>query len=126
MDPAPQTILGLTRSFMESRILLTGAEMDLFTLLSASPLSARETAERTGADLRALTILLDALTGMELLAKKEGKYECPALIAAHLSAESPASVLPMVRHFAHLWPRWSQLTRVVQARARHFLRQSPI
>ena len=108
----PQAILSLARNFMESRILLTGAELDLFTLLDPAPLTAQEVAVRIHADLRALTILLDALTAMGLLVKKKEGYQCSSSLA--LTAEAPDSVLPMVLHMADLWRSWSDLTRVVQ------------
>ena len=54
-------ILSLARNFMECRILLSGAELDLFTLLAQQPLSAQEAANRIHADLRSITILMDAL-----------------------------------------------------------------
>ena len=111
---SPQTILSLARNFMESRILLTGAELDLFTLLGPAPLPAQEVAVRIHADLRALTILLDALTAMGLLVKKKEGYQCSSSISLALTAEAPDSVLPMVLHMADLWRRWSDLTRVVQ------------
>ena len=111
---SPQTMLSLARNFMESRILLTGAELDLFTLLGPAPLSAQEVAVRIHADLRALTILLDALAAMGLLVKKKETYQCPPSIFLGLAAEAPESVLPMVLHMADLWRRWSDLTRVVQ------------
>ena len=41
--------------------------MNLFTILNPTPLSAQEVASRIGADLRALTVLLDALSAMDLL-----------------------------------------------------------
>jgi predicted O-methyltransferase YrrM len=112
----PQTIPELARNFMESRILLTGAELDLFTLLTSGSLSAEEVASRTGADLRALTIVLDALAAMELLVKREGKYSCPPAISSLLSKDSPESVLPMVHHMAHVWQRWSKLTDRVRGK----------
>ena len=34
-----ESILGLARGFMASRVLLSGAELDLFTLLSKEPLT---------------------------------------------------------------------------------------
>ena len=47
MNPAsPKEILDLARNFMESRILLSGAELGLFTLLSSTPLTAKEVAAR--------------------------------------------------------------------------------
>ena len=109
----PQIILDLARNFMESRILLTGAELNLFTILTSESLSAKEVAGRTGADLRALTIVLDALAAMELLAKREGRYSCTPAVSALLSQDSPQSILPMVHHMAHVWQRWSKLTDVV-------------
>lgn len=113
MDPiSPKTILDLARNFMESRILLTGAELDLFTLLAPGPLSAEEITARIRGDSRAMIILLDALAALDLLVKKEGRYSCPPQVANFLSMNSLSSVLPMVHHMAHLWPRWSRLTGV--------------
>ena len=111
-----KTILDLSRNFMESRILLTGVELNLFTLLASGPLSAEEVASRTGANLRALTILLDALAAMELLVKKEGRYSSPQAISSLLSEKGPESILPMVHHMAHVWQRWSNLTERVEGR----------
>lgn len=109
-----ESVLTMARGLMESRILLTGAELDLFTLLSAESLSAGEIAERIGGDPRAVTILLDALAAMDLLEKRQGRYRCPAAAAALLAADSPQSVLPMLRHYAGLWNRWHNLTPIVR------------
>lgn len=111
---SPEKWLGLARNFMESRIFLTGAEMDLFTLLAPTPLSVQEIAQKKKADPRGLTILLDALVSMQLLVKKAEKYECPAPVSRFLSRDAPESVLPMVLHMGDLWGRWSDLTNVVQ------------
>lgn len=107
-------ILRLARNFMESRILLTAAELDLFTILGGPPLPAGAIAERTGADVRALTVLLDALSAMGLLVKEEGAYGTAPAFSQVLSAAGRDSVLPMVLHAAHLWERWSRLTAVVR------------
>jgi SAM-dependent methyltransferase len=111
----PKTILDLSRNFMESRILLTGAELDLFGLLASKPLSAEELATRIKGNLRALTIILDALAAMELLVKEGGKYFCPPPLSALLSKNTPKSILPMVHHMAHVWQRWSKLTDLVKS-----------
>jgi SAM-dependent methyltransferase len=110
----PEVILDLARNFMESRILLTGAELDLFTLLTPVPLPAEEVAARIGADLRAVTILLDALAAMGFLVKQAGKYHCPPSISPFLSAEASNSILPMILHMAHVWEQWAGLTRIVK------------
>ena len=107
-------ILSLARNFMECRILLSGAELDLFTLLASGPLSAREIAEKTRTDLRGLIILLDAISAMGLLIKQGQTYQCPPSISALLSSESPNSILPWVLHMANVWERWALLTSIVQ------------
>ncbi len=99
---------------MECRIFLTGAELNLFTLLTPAPLPAREVASRVGADHRGLTILLDALSAMGLLDKRGEVYQCSPSASRFLSADATDSVLPMILHMAGLWRRWSSLTSIVQ------------
>jgi precorrin-6B methylase 2 len=108
-----ESILNLSRAFTESRVLLTGAELDLFTLLAGVPLKAETIAQRIGGDLHALRIVLDALSAMGLLVKREGCYQTEETATRLLSANSPDCVLPMVLHNASLWERWGQLTRTV-------------
>jgi hypothetical protein len=112
-----ETILGVSRAFMESRVLLTGAELDLFTLVANTPLSAKQIAEQIGADLRALTIVVDALAAMGLLIKQGETYLTEPSAARLLAAGGPESVLPMIQHSLNLWDRWGRLTsRVVEKR----------
>ncbi len=111
---SPEEVLRLANNFMGSRILLSAAELNLFTILNAAPLSAQKVAARIGADLRALTVLLDALSAMGLLSKQGGTYLCTDPVSSILSEDVPDSVLPMVLHAAHLWKRWANLTEVVQ------------
>lgn len=113
MDGTSTDVLRLARNFMESRILLTASELDLFTLLGDAPLSAGETSERTGADVRALTFLLDALAAMKLVVKEGETYRAAPAVLPALSSSHHDSVLPMVLHAAHLWRRWSRLTDFV-------------
>jgi len=108
----PQEILVLSRSFMECRVLLTGAELDIFTRL-AEPASIRELAEKQGWDERPLTVLLDALTAIGLLTKGDGRYQTDAGLLPFLRSDSPQTVLPMIRHAATIWRNWSNLTQIV-------------
>ena len=109
-----ENILSATREFMEARVILTGAELGVFTLLSGELKSADEITSALGTKPRGMVILLDALTAMGLLTKNGGKYTSPPEVAASLSAESPQTVLPMVKHAAGLWQRWSQLTDIIR------------
>jgi len=108
-------ILNLARNFMECRVLLSGAELDLFTLLTPRALTAHEIADRIGADPRGIVILLDALSAMGLLTKREETYQSPPPVSALLSSEATESVLPWVLHMASVWKRWSSLTDLVRS-----------
>jgi SAM-dependent methyltransferase len=112
--PDNQAIATLSRAFMESRVLLTAAELDIFTLLVDHDSTAPQVAEQLGADLRGTTTLLDALAAMGVLDKREGRYRTPAELAGALRADSPTSILPSLLHAVNLWERWSHLTARVK------------
>lgn len=112
--PDPEEILKMARGFMGARILLTGAELNLFTLLQNRSMTAQEIAEQSDMALRPLGILLDALTALALLQKEEGLYHCTPPVSRFLAEDAPDSVMPMVLHMAHLWHRWAGLTNMVQ------------
>lgn len=106
----PDPVMRLARSFMESRVLLTAAELDLFTLLARQPATAEDLATAHHWRLRPLTVVLDALAGMGLLEKSYDVYHCPEEVESRLSADSIDSLIASVLHVADLWEAWSGLT----------------
>jgi SAM-dependent methyltransferase len=107
------SVLELARDFMASRVLLSAAELDLFTLLTPKPLMAEEIAADTKTNLRGISILLDALSALGLLVKTNGRYRTEPSAAPLLSADAPESILPMVLHMGTVWQNWSQITDIV-------------
>jgi precorrin-6B methylase 2 len=112
------SILETARGFMVSRVLLSGAELDIFSLLARESLSAKQVSIAKKADLRALTILLDALSALGFLVKREGRYQTEPSAAALLSAEAQNSILPMVLHMGTVWRNWSRITDIVLDKAK--------
>jgi SAM-dependent methyltransferase len=110
------SILGMVRGFMASRVVISAAELDLFTLLSPKSRSAEEVAAIINADLRGITILLDALCALGFLVKSDGAYRTEPSAAPLLSAEAPETILPMVLHMGSVWRNWSQVTDVVMGK----------
>ena len=108
--PGPDPLIRMSRAFMEARVLLTAAELDLFTDLARQPVTAATLAQARRWKRWPLAAVLDALVGMGLLVKKDHLYHCPPEIAAKLTAGSPDSVLASVLHAADLWDHWSGLT----------------
>jgi ubiquinone/menaquinone biosynthesis C-methylase UbiE/predicted transcriptional regulator len=107
-------ILGMAREFMQSRVILSAVELDLFTVIGEEELNAKEITSRTNLDLRAVEILLDALAAMELLHKKDEHYSNTPVTAKFLNAASPENAIGQLQHTANLWKSWSQLTQIVQ------------
>ena len=108
-----EKVMAEARSFMQSRVILTAAELDLFTHLEQKPSSADEIADRLGLERKALTRLLDCLVIFGFIEKERGPY-CNTEEGTLLSANHPESVLPMVLHMNHLWNTWSGLTERVR------------
>lgn len=113
MSHTPESLAALARGFMETRVFLTAAELDLFTLLSDGPLSLEAAAAARRADPRALAILLDALAATGLLEKDGGRWRTPPALVPFLSSRGEQSLLPLALHSVNLWDRWSRLTEVV-------------
>jgi hypothetical protein len=101
------------RAFMKSKVILTAAELDLFTCIDEKPDSASSIANERGLDVRATIRILDCLSVMELLAKTDGIYRVTGK-GVFLSSHHPETVLPMVLHMVHLWRTWSDLTEIVR------------
>lgn len=109
----PERLLAAGRAFMDSRIVLTAVELDLFTLLDGASMTLEEVIVEAGLSPRGAPILLDGLAALGLLEKREARY-APSPEALLLSSKHPQSVLPMVRHIGSLWNRWSELTAIVR------------
>ncbi len=108
-----EDIMAVARAFMRSRIILTAAELDLFTIIQDSFTSAEKIAQRYGFDLRALERVLDCLVTFGLLRKDQGVYSLTGEGASY-SSKHPASELPMLLHMRRLWVSWSDLTEIVK------------
>ena len=107
-------VLESASGYQPACVLAAASELDLFSVLAGAALSAVEIASKLGADLRATTMLLDALAALGFVEKRNGRYILPPATARLLTREGPTSVLPMVQHQANCLRRWAQLARVVQ------------
>lgn len=110
-----EKLLEQCAAFQEARILITAAELDLFSLLHERPRSAEQLARDEGWDTRGLRILLDALASQGILSRSsEGLYTVPDDFASLLVRGSAQSVLPMILHRGDMWKTWSNLTEIVR------------
>jgi precorrin-6B methylase 2 len=109
-----EDISQLVRSFQPACILTAAADLDIITALAKKPMTADALASSLNSDPRATTVLLDALTAMELLQKQGDIYSVPEEIAVLLSETSTDNILPMIRHLSNCLRRWARLAEVVR------------
>jgi SAM-dependent methyltransferase len=113
--PNRQQILELMNGFRPACIIGAAAELDLWTALGDEPRSAEQMARQLGADLRATTVLLDAVTSIGLLQKHDFRYSVPLELRPWLVEDSPETILPMLRHAMNISRCWSQLAQVTRS-----------
>ena len=104
----------MSRAFQASCVLLAGAELDVFGALAGGAMTAEGLAEAIDGDLRATTMLADALSAMELLVKSDGRYSLAPGTTEVLSDRGAQSELPMMQHLANCLRSWVQLANVVR------------
>lgn len=110
---SPQPILELASAFMQSRVLLTACELDLFTALGDEARTSAEVAQLVHADARATDRLMNVLCPLGLLTKEGGRYRNSPQAARFLARGAP-EYLGGLMHWAHLWESWSTLTAAVR------------
>jgi hypothetical protein len=108
------SIFKRARGFWEARILMTAAELDIFSHLLDEPKTADQVAQELSSDSRATEMLLNALVALEMLVKKEGAFGVRPGLERVLSSSTPETIIPLILHMAHLWETWGELTRIVQ------------
>jgi SAM-dependent methyltransferase/predicted transcriptional regulator len=111
--PAQDNMISDVRSFMKSRVILTAAELDLFTKLDQNSISAKDLAAMLDLNERAATRILDCLITFELLEKQNNCYRTTDK-GSYLSSMHPHSILPSVKHSIRLWKNWNHLTVAIK------------
>jgi SAM-dependent methyltransferase len=110
-----QKLLEVSSSFQECRILLTAAQLDLFTKLEAKPRTVHSLCADEGWSPRGLAILMDALAAQGLLDRSsDGHYRVNSSITGLLVKGGRDSILPLVLHRGTMWETWSHLTEIVR------------
>jgi 2-polyprenyl-3-methyl-5-hydroxy-6-metoxy-1,4-benzoquinol methylase len=110
----PKPILQMAMAFQQSRVLLTGYELGLFTVINEEWKTSAEVAEAIEADPRATDRLMNALVALGLLEKQGDRFTITPAAARYLVRGRP-DYLAGLGHTAHLWRTWSGLTDAVRA-----------
>ena len=111
---SPSELLQLSGGYWSACALHAGVKLDVFTHLSEQPLTSRELTERLQADVRGLSMLLNALAAMELLEKQQEIYKATTFAAEFLCRNSANYLGHIIMHHHHLMAGWTYLDEAVR------------
>lgn len=111
---APDKISEYQLGFWPANVLTAAVELKVFDALDKGPRSAGDVAREIKASERGVTILLDALVGMEILSKKEGLLELTEESAEYLVSTKPMYMGGMFGHVRKLQMAWMNLAESVR------------
>jgi len=109
-----EQVFQVVRAFQPACVVAAAVELDVFSALQNQPMSSQDLSGKLRTDPRATGILLDALTALDFLSKKNETYSVPSDVAELLTIASPRSIVPAIRHLANCLRRWAQLAHVTQ------------
>ena len=107
-------LLATSGNYWKTCTLHAGVKLDLFTMIGDKKLSSNQISKKLKVDNRATTMLLNALTAMNLLEKSSDKYLNTTPSKSFLSKESPQYIGYIIMHHHHLVDSWSQLDKAVK------------
>ncbi|OGR10766.1 MAG: SAM-dependent methyltransferase [Desulfobacterales bacterium RIFOXYA12_FULL_46_15] len=105
----PGTLLEISGSYWRTCTLHTGVKLDIFTAIGPDTLSCDDINKRIKADKRGLPLLLNALSAMGLLIKKEEKYSNSPAALTFLSKDSSQYIGFIIMHHHHLMDSWQNM-----------------
>ncbi|MBN2123675.1 MAG: SAM-dependent methyltransferase [Deltaproteobacteria bacterium] len=112
-DMNPGKFMGIAMAFWHAFTVHAAVKLDVFTVMGGDRLSGQEAAGRLGGDVRGVTTLLNALTALGLLHKKDDTFENTPFSLSYLSKESPGYLGHIVMHMYHLVESWHRLDQAV-------------
>jgi SAM-dependent methyltransferase len=113
--PTPERIAQLVWGFAPTLILEAAVRHRVFDLLDQRPHTSAEVATESGASLRGIRSIMNALVGFGLLTRDDrGIFSNTPETSAFLVSGRPGSLSGLVRHASEqLIPRWLSLNQVV-------------
>ncbi len=100
--------------YTDSRTLITGVELEVFTHIGSSWLTAKTVARKSHTFTEGMEFLLNALVGMGVLAKRGNRFRNTPLGRTYLDAASPRSITNFLWLAGNHWEDWMGLTQAIQ------------
>jgi len=111
----PEEILKLSGGYWETCTLHAGVKLDVFTIIGKDHLKGENVADKIKGDKRGVKMLLNALSAMDLLVKKEDVYSNTPLSLTFLSKDSSRYMGHIILHHHNLVESWTRLDIAVRS-----------
>jgi len=111
----PEKILQLSGSYWETCTLHAGVKLDIFTIIGKDHLRGEDVADKLKGDKRGVKRLLNTLSAMDFLVKKENIYSNTPLSLTFLCKDSSRYMGHIILHHHNLIESWSRLDVAVQS-----------
>jgi ubiquinone/menaquinone biosynthesis C-methylase UbiE len=112
---SPERIMQLAWGYAPPLVIEAAVTHGVFDALDQSPRTAQQLARHTGASERGLTAILNALVGLQLLARKGNRYTLTPESAAFLVSGRSPYYGAFFRHTTEqLIPKWLRISDVVR------------
>ncbi len=109
----PGQLLEMSGGYWKACALHAAVKLDLFTAIGRGRLECEEIATGINGAKRGVTMLLNALTAMNLLEKIDGKYANTPSALTLLSKDSPRYIGHIIMHHHYLMESWQKLDQAV-------------
>ncbi len=111
----PERIMQFAWGYVPPLVLEAAIRNRVFDVLDSGSKTVQEVHQATRASVRGLAAIMNALVGLNLLAKdKDGRYSLTPESSAFLVSTKPGFQGGMIRHCSeHLIPKWLRLNEIV-------------
>jgi ubiquinone/menaquinone biosynthesis C-methylase UbiE len=106
-------LMEMAHGYQRSMALFVALRLDVFSALADGAADARTLARRVSAEPRNLSILLNAMVAMGLLAKEGEKYRSTPIAREYLSS-GPRTKRSILLHHLDCWGEWAGLEKKVR------------
>ncbi len=113
-DWHPGTLLQLSGSYWQAFALHAAVKLGLFNILSKEPLTAKAASQVLETDIDGTERLLNALSAMALIQKKERRYALTEAARRYLVEASEEYIGYLILHHHHLSSPWTRLDESVR------------
>jgi len=110
----PGNLLKISGSYWQTCTLHAAVKLDIFTIIGNNRLKSEDVSEMMYGNQRSVEMLLNALSAMELLEKKENTYSNTPLSLAFLVKNSSRYIGHIIMHHHHLVDSWNRLDVAVR------------